>query len=103
MVKRRPVVVVSPYQLNKQRLCTVVPFSTVEPESVEDHHHPLTDQRYPFIHPTKATWVKCDMLYRVSFDRLDRIKIFGQYRTPSLHKQDMQAIMKAISSTLQSF
>lgn len=71
MIKRRPVVVVSPRLRKRTGLCTVVPLSTTPPvEMASFHcklriHPPLPD---PYGEP--VSWVKGDMVYTVSFDRL---------------------------------
>lgn len=102
MVKKRPVIVVSHYQLNKKGLCTVIPLSTTRPNPVEAHHYQLMGS-YPFIHPQKTTWVKCDMIYRVSFSRLDRIKIRGKYQVPVIAERHMKEIISCLYKTLQNF
>lgn len=72
MVKRRPAIVVSPRLRRRDRLCTVVPISTTPPNRVEDYHH-LLKMVPPLPRPFDADtcWVKADMLYTVSYDRLD--------------------------------
>lgn len=100
MQKRRPVVVISKYQANKNGLCTIIPFSTTQPDPVYEYHYLLKEGSYNFIHPTKQTWAKCDMVYRVSFERLDRMKIYGKFQTPRLNLNDIQNILKALQSTI---
>jgi uncharacterized protein YifN (PemK superfamily) len=71
MIKRRPVVVISPNFKSRNRLCTVVPMSTSEPKKIEAYHyrlHTIPALPYPFTSPSH--WVKADMIYTVSFDRL---------------------------------
>jgi mRNA interferase MazF len=67
MVKRRPVVVMSPSS-RKRRTCIVVPASTVAPI----HHMSLAvalhTTNYPFL--DRSTWLKCDMITTVSHERL---------------------------------
>jgi len=71
MTKRRPVVVLSARIRDRQKLCTVVPLSSTPPRPVRDHHMrvelkpPLPE---PYAEP--VCWAKADMLYTVSFDRL---------------------------------
>lgn len=71
MVKRRPVVVISPNFKHRTRLCTVVPLSTTAPKRIELYHHKLTiSPPLPYPYNDPHVWVKADMLYTVSFDRL---------------------------------
>lgn len=71
MIKRRPVVVISPRFRQRDGLCTVVPLSTTRPRSVCDYHCNLTfDPPLPAPYNAPRMWVKADMLYAVSFDRL---------------------------------
>lgn len=71
MVKRRPAVVISPRLRRRQKLCTIVPLSTTEPNPVASYHHKFTlDPVLPRPYNSKTQWVKADMIYTVSFDRL---------------------------------
>lgn len=72
VVKRRPVVVVSPRRNNFQ-VCTVVPLSRTAPNPIEDHHHRLDPASLPRSLRGRDSWAKCDMLMTVSLSRLDRI------------------------------
>ena len=73
MVKYRPVVVISPQPGWMSGLCTIVPLSTTPPIPVRPFHHLMDARSLP---PGKLrqneTWAKCDMLYTVSLDRLNR-------------------------------
>lgn len=71
MIKRRPVVVVTPRLRTRSRLCTVVPLSTSEPPRVEAYHYRLhTDPNLPAPYSSPSHWVKADMVYTMSFERL---------------------------------
>jgi len=71
MVKRRPAVIVSPRLRNRGRLCSVVPLSTTPPSPVRPYHYKLhVDPVLPRPYSAKFHWVKADMIYTVSFDRL---------------------------------
>lgn len=72
MVKRRPAIVVSPRFRGRGNLCTIVPMSTTPPRRVEAYHH-LLNMSPPLPRPfdSDVCWVKADMLYTVSYDRLD--------------------------------
>lgn len=75
MVKRRPVVVISPRRRDGAQLCSVVPLSTSAPERPQLWHcqvrlqHPLPP---PYDEP--LMWAKADMLATVAFHRLDQFR-----------------------------
>jgi len=72
MVKRRPVIVVSPRLRNRNGLCTVVPLSTQEPKTVMPYHYRLKlETPLPTPYNASAHWVKGDMFATVSFKRLN--------------------------------
>lgn len=72
MVKRRPVVVISPRLPHRDGLCTVVPLSGSRPGHAVPYvvrvelSEPLPD---PF--GDRIFWAKCDMVGTVAFSRLD--------------------------------
>ena len=71
MVKRRPAVVISPRVRQRGGLCTIVPLSTTTPLRVAPFHFKLhinPGLPHPFNSPFH--WVKADMIYTVSFERL---------------------------------
>jgi uncharacterized protein YifN (PemK superfamily) len=71
MVKRRPVIVVSPRFRRRDNLCTIVPLSTTRPRTICDFHYQLTfDEPLPPPYSESKVWVKADMVCAVSFDRL---------------------------------
>jgi len=88
MVKRRPVVVISPRLRHRRGLCTVVPLSTTAPDNPQPYHHELT---LPVAPPApwdqQRVWVKADMLATVAFERLD---LFRTPRAPYGRRQDVQ-------------
>lgn len=73
MVKARPVIVVSPRLRNRTGLCTIVPLSTTKPISIMPWHCKieLDEPISPKWQETEM-WAKCDMLYTLRFERLDR-------------------------------
>ena len=75
MVKRRPVVVVSPRLRKRFELVAIVPLSTTDPDPVQAHHCMLELERplpAPFNSP--VMWAKSDMLVTVARSRLDRFR-----------------------------
>ncbi len=72
MVKRRLSVVVSSDSDNdRYGLCTVIPLSTTEPDPIKPYHHLITwDVPFPEPYNSPFHWVKGDMIYAMSFERL---------------------------------
>lgn len=75
MVKRRPVVVVSPRLRQRGELVGVVPLSTTEPGSIDPHHCRIElAAALPPPFDSAVMWAKCDMFSSVSRSRLDRFR-----------------------------
>lgn len=76
MVKNRPVLVISSHKSNS-KLVTIVPISATQPTHIESYHHELDltveTNLAVFLKPMPR-WFKCDLIYVVSIDRLDRLK-----------------------------
>lgn len=76
MVKRRPVLVLSPDIQKRPQLCTVVALSTTPPDHIMPYHMEITLPQYlprPY-HHTKTMWVKGDMINTVAFHRLELLR-----------------------------
>lgn len=106
MVKSRPVVVISPSATHGRRLCTVIPLSTTPPDEVQAWHHPLRTNPNPYAAAHEQVWAKCDMLYTVSFDRLDmphrKTRRGGrEYYVPKLVTQDLEQVMTCVRHYLR--
>jgi mRNA interferase MazF len=72
MVKRRPAIVVSPRLRGRGNLCTIVPLSTTPPSKEQNYHYLLElDPPLPKPNGAESCWVKGDMLYTVSYGRLN--------------------------------
>jgi len=101
MVKtERPVIVISSKEQNKRGLCTIVCVSTSAPNPVEEHHHRLKED-YQLRAFTADSWVKCDMVYRVSHDRLTSPLLHtGARHTKKVSIKEYNEIMKCVLSTL---
>ena len=71
MVKRRPVVVISPRLRDREGLCAVVPLSTTQPNAIKPYHHRVHfEQTMPEPYTASYMWAKCDMVYTFSWRRL---------------------------------
>jgi len=77
MVKKRPVLVITPPHKGGSKLVTVVPLSTSKPSTIMEYHYQIPNQCLPktSFFMNSETWIKGDMIYTVGFDRLDLIKI----------------------------
>lgn len=105
MVKKRPVIVITPRQQGGSPLCTVVPLSTKEPSPVLSFHHKMEPHSLPETYRHQDCWAKCDMIYTVSYARLDRFRIRdanGQRRWVQgrATRSDIEAIEKAVLNGL---
>lgn len=106
MVKRRPVVVVSPRLRKRDDLCTVVPLSTTAPPEAMPYHCEIqmaAPLPAPFNSP--RMWVKADMLATVGFHRLDlprlpRVDGKRQYLTVVLQDDDLARVMACVRQAL---
>jgi uncharacterized protein YifN (PemK superfamily) len=76
MVKRRPVIVISPKIAGRPGLCTVVALSTTPPNPRMPFHEQisLTPKLPPPWH-AETMWIKGDMIYAIGFHRLDFIRL----------------------------
>ena len=104
MRKRRPVVVLSSVSPG---LCLVVPLSTSEPDPQEAWHYLLnTPDPLPPPFNSKAHWVKGDMVFPASFDRLT-LPYAGKTKTGKriydvkvIKPDDLEAIRHCVASAL---
>jgi mRNA interferase MazF len=104
MVKRRPVVVISPRLPHRDGLCTVVPLSTTPPHSAVAYQCRL--EIHPALPPPfsdSVCWAKADMLATVSFERIDlfrteRDSASGRrrYLHPKVTKEDLARIRECV-------
>lgn len=103
MVKRRPVVVISPKISIRAGLCTVVALSTSEPKPKMPYHCQIT-LNPPLPEPWGDTprWVKGDMVCAVGFHRLDFPR-FGKgmdgkrvYRYNAISDEDLRRVRQCV-------
>lgn len=106
MIKRRPVVVISPRPRRTNQLCTIVPLSTTLPNPVESFHHRMDPRSLPGKLAGKETWAKCDMLTTVSLARLDRVMVGKEpsgkriYVAEQVLNEDFEAIRQGVMIAL---
>lgn len=105
MVKRRPVLVLSPAFKHRNQLVTVVPLSTTPPEPVCAYHYQLPPKSLPMVSffQRSTTWVKADMIYTVGFHRLSLIQLGTRkpngkrnYFTDRLGREQMRQIYACV-------
>lgn len=90
--KVRPVVVISPNNMRRPGLCTVVPLSTTAPVPVENYHYKLLSNP---LGGEADNWAKCDLVTTVSTKRLDRIKLGrGTYVTGHISMEQVREIRR---------
>lgn len=101
MVKKRPVVVISPRR-RRGRIATVVPLSGTAPDPVESWHVPVSAGTYP---PARhQMWAKCDLVATVSLDRLDRVKVKSRHGPRDFRVFQATAVdLDAISAALRTY
>ena len=106
MVKRRPVVIVSPRLRHRSGLVAVVPLSRTAPDRPSDHHCQVT-MPYPLPgFPEVACWVKADMVATVGFERLDMFRTDRdqsgkrKYLSPRISEEDFERIKASIRAAL---
>ena len=103
MVKVRLSVVISPRLRKRDGLCSIVPLSTTAPFEQQEYHCEIEfDRPLPKPWHTPKCWVKADMVYTVSFDRLDLIGVGRdqegkrKYIQPHVKPEEFQAIMNCV-------
>lgn len=104
MLKVRKVIVISPASTHSRKLCTVVPISSTAPEVERDWHYLLRTNPLPS-DGYKQLWAKCDMLYTVSFERMDKLhrktrRGPREYFVPKLSPEDLQGVIAAVRAYL---
>ncbi len=78
MTKKRPVIILTSRAVGRDyRLVTVIPLSTTPPRKVEKWHMELDKKYLPQRHYLfkHQNWVKGDMIYNLSTERLELIRI----------------------------
>jgi mRNA interferase MazF len=103
MVKKRPVVIISPRLKRRHGLATVVPLSTTEPNPICDHHCKISIKpALPAPFDSEEVWVKADMLATVGFERLELIRTGRdhegkrKYLTPQLEQAALKIVYQCV-------
>lgn len=108
LLKKRPVIAISApsYHLRGAKICHVVPLSTTEPSPIRDFHYKLDNLKIPGF-ASEVAWVKCDLIYTVSYNRLTA-PYFGKnqngcrrYVTLKVNKDDLEKIRECVLKALQ--
>jgi mRNA interferase MazF len=103
MVKRRPVVVISPKMRGRPDLCTVVALSMTAPiPPLACHAQIDITPPLPSHYESCGVWVKGDMVYTVALHRLDFIRLpkdqngKRRYYLHSLSHDNLQKIRRCV-------
>lgn len=107
MVKRRPVIVISPKISVRPGLCTVVALSTTPPTPIMSYHYKITMQPpLPAPWDSAECWVKGDMVCAVGFHRLDFVRLGKDkqgkrlYRYDPIPKLDLREVRRCVLNAL---
>lgn len=106
MVKRRPVIAISPRLRHRKGLITIVPLSTTAPARTADYHCKITFEKALPRFASLECWVKADMLATVSFERLDLLRTDRdhtgkrKYLTPRISEEDFEKVKTCIQAAL---
>jgi uncharacterized protein YifN (PemK superfamily) len=107
MIKARPVVVISRQLPGRPGLCTVVPLSTTPPVPVQPYHCEVATPDLPPPFNTATSWIKADMVYTFSLDRLSRFRLRGRdagnkrmYMTGRVSLDDLAKIKECVRRAL---
>lgn len=107
MVKTRPCIVVSKRIKQRPNLVTVVPLSTTPPKPMMDYHCEIElEMELPPRWSAKTCWVKGDMIYSLSFDRVDLLKIGRRddgrriYQTATVSRDTLADVQRCVLAGL---
>lgn len=99
IIKVRPVIVIAKHPHNS-KLITIVPLSTTKPSELANFH-------FQMISPIdrKTAWAKCDLIYSISIERLNKIKVIkGRTKTWEILKvtdTQLTSIKTAVANHLK--
>ena len=97
MIKKRPVIIVSPKLPYRSEIVTVVPISTTAPIHDHDFVVRLSKNYHPNENDDLPCWAKCDMIMNIARWRLDGFKIGRRkWATPQASGDDLQAVRDGV-------
>jgi uncharacterized protein YifN (PemK superfamily) len=100
ILKRRHVIVISPYRKVRSidhATVIVVPLSETAPNDILAWHYPIPAGRYRTV---SACWAKGDLVSHVSLARLDRLFDCGRRIVPVIVRRDLVAIRRAVAAAI---
>jgi mRNA interferase MazF len=101
IVKRRPVVVITPRLAHRDGLCTIVPLSSKPPRYPQPFHVQMSRDYLPGDKGPDESWAKCDLVCSVSMKRLDRVKAGPRkFIAPTISEADLAAIRTGVLASL---
>jgi uncharacterized protein YifN (PemK superfamily) len=108
LVKRRPVITLSKRRRDGAPVCTVIPISSIAPQTIRDFHYLLPNEELPQYLRGKypENWVKIDMMTTVAFFRLTMLwhgrDAHGNrcYQTGKIHLEHQVEISTRLMSRL---
>lgn len=107
MIKTRPCIVISKPIKHRPNLVTVVPLSTTPPNPVMPYHCEIEIEfELPRRWSSRSCWVKGDMIYSLSFERVDLFNL-GRgkdgrrvYQTATVSRDIFASVRKCVLSGL---
>lgn len=101
IVKKRPVIVVSPRLPYRSGLVAVVPVSLTPPRNDVPFIARLSRNYNPAEADDLPCWAKCDLVLNIGLWRLDGFKIGRRrWETPQVTGEDLRAVRKAVLAGL---
>ena len=101
IVKKRPVIVISPRLPYRSELVAIVPISTTAPRHDLPFVCRLSKNYSSWGTPETVTWAKCDLVMTVALRRLTAFKVDRRkYIYPSLSPEDLVAVKRAVLAGL---
>jgi len=107
MVKSRPCIVISKRIKQRPNLVTVVPLSTTPPDPVMPYHCEIEiDVDLPSRWRAKSCWVKGDMIYSLSFERVNLFNLGRgedgrrRYQTSTISQDSFENVQNCVRAAL---
>ena len=101
MVKIRPVMIINPKLPYRSELVTLVPLSGTPPIHNLPFTVRLSRNYYPGGNYDAPQWAKCDMIYNLRIDRLDRFPLKGRgWEYVTATADDLEAVHRGVLAGL---